>query len=62
MNKLALFVLDRIYEKVFLVRSDGRLFHVNEETCRTLGYTLNELIHMKIFDVDTTVKVDDWND
>ncbi len=62
LSKLALFVLDRINEKVFLVRSDGRLFHVNEETCRTLGYTLNELIHMKIFDVDPTVKVDDWND
>jgi PAS domain S-box-containing protein len=62
LSKLALFVLDRIYEKVFLVRSDGRLFHVNQETCSTLGYTLNELIHMKIFDIDPTIKVDDWND
>ncbi len=62
LSKLALFVLDRINEKVFLVRSDGRLFHVNEETCRTLGYTLNELIHMKIFDVDPTVKINDWSD
>ena len=62
LNKLALFMLDRIYEKVFLVRSDGRLFHVNEETCRTLGYTHNELIHMKIFDIDPNFNVDDWND
>jgi PAS domain S-box-containing protein len=62
LSKLALFMLDRIYDKVFLVRSDGRLFHVNEETCRTLGYSLNELIHMRIFDVDPTFKLEDWND
>ena len=62
LKKLALFVLDRVYEKIFLVRSDGRLFHVNEETCRTLGYTLNELIHMKIFDVVPAAMADDWSD
>jgi PAS domain S-box-containing protein len=35
---------------------------VNEETCSTLGYTLNELIHMKIFDIDPTLKADGWED
>jgi len=61
LKTLALFVLDRVYEMVFLVRSDGRLFHVNAEMCRSLGYSLNDLIHMNIFDVEPDLKVDDWH-
>jgi PAS domain S-box-containing protein len=60
MYRLALFLLDRINESVFLVRSDGRLFHVNDEACRLLGYTRDEIIHMKIFDIDSRITVDGW--
>jgi PAS domain S-box-containing protein len=60
--RLALFMLDRLNEVVFLVRFDGRLFHVNDETGRLLGYTRDELIHMKIFDVDTSLTAEGWQD
>jgi len=60
--RLALFLLDRLNETVFLVRFDGRLFHVNDETSRLLGYTRDELIHMKIFNVDTNLTADGWQD
>jgi PAS domain S-box-containing protein len=60
--RLSLYLIERLNENIFLVRSDGRLFHVNDETCRTLGYSRNELIHMKIFDIDPSIKAEKWND
>lgn len=60
--RLSLFLLDRLNENVFLVRSDGRLFHVNNETCRTLGYSRAELIKMKIFDINPNIKAEKWKD
>ena len=58
--RLSLYLLERLNENVFLVRSDGRLFHVNDEACRTLGYSRDELIHKKIFDIDPSITVDGW--
>jgi len=60
--RLALFLLDRLNEAVFLVRFDGRLFHVNDETCQLLGYSRHELIHMKIYDIDSHITEDGWED
>jgi PAS domain S-box-containing protein len=60
--RLSLYLLERLNENVFLVRSDGRLFHVNDEACRALGYSRNELIHMKIFDIDPSIKAEKWHD
>jgi PAS domain S-box-containing protein len=58
--RLALFLLDRLSESVYLVRSDGRLFHVNDEVSRLLGYSRDELIHMKVFDIDPKITADGW--
>ncbi len=60
--RLALFLLERLNESVFLVRSDGRLFHMNDETCRVLGYSRDELIRMKIFDIDSSLTVGGWSE
>lgn len=60
--RLSLYLLERLNENVFLVRSDGRLFHVNDEACRALGYSHNELIHMKIFDIDSGINTEKWHD
>jgi PAS domain S-box-containing protein len=59
--RLALFLLDRLNESVYLVRSDGRLFHVNDEISSLLGYSRNELIHMKIFDIDPDIPAGEWD-
>jgi PAS domain S-box-containing protein len=61
LHRLALFLLDRLNESVYLVRSDGRLFHVNDEISRLLGYSRNDLIHMKVFDIDTGITADGWD-
>ena len=60
--RLSLFLLDRLNENIFLVRSDGRLFHVNNEACRSLGYTRDELIKMLIFEIDPSINVKKWNE
>jgi PAS domain S-box-containing protein len=58
--RLALFLLDKLNEIVFLVRFDGRLFHANYEAIRLLGFTLDELIHMKIFDIEYGLTTEGW--
>lgn len=58
--RLALMLLDKLSENVCLVRSDGRIFHPNDEISRLLGYTRDELIHMKISDIDPNITVDGW--
>jgi PAS domain S-box-containing protein len=60
--RLSLYLIERLNENIFLVRSDGRLFHVNDETCKTLGYSLDELIHMKIFEIDPSIDAEKWDD
>lgn len=62
LTRLSLILIDHLNENIFLVRSDGRLFHVNNETVRTLGYSRSELIKMKIFEIDLSVKAEKWND
>jgi PAS domain S-box-containing protein len=49
--RLALILLHNLKDNVFLMRADGRLFHVNNETKNSLGYSSDELHKMSIFDV-----------
>jgi PAS domain S-box-containing protein len=60
--RLALALLHHLKENVFLLRSDGRLFHVNDETRNSLGYSTNELIRMSIFDLVPQAHLGEWHD
>ncbi|SDG15865.1 PAS domain-containing sensor histidine kinase [Paraburkholderia phenazinium] len=45
-------VLDRVRESAYLSDEDGRLVYVNEESCRSLGYSAAELLQLQITDID----------
>ena len=55
------FALDNVHEAAFLL--DGaRLCYVNEEACRRLGYTREELLGMGIADIDPDFPVERWSE
>mgnify|MGYP006282817387 CR=1 FL=1 len=44
--------VDRAVMRVFWIRPDGSFAYVNEEACRSLGYTREELLTMSVHDID----------
>ncbi len=60
--RLALTLLHNLKDNVFLLRNDGRMFHVNNETQDSLGYSSDQLHKMRIFDVVPPSCANDWHD
>jgi PAS domain S-box-containing protein len=46
------FCIEQAADAVFWLDQDGRYTYVNEEACRSLGYTRDELMRMHLWDVD----------
>jgi PAS domain S-box-containing protein len=46
------FAMDRVGEAVFLIDEKARFHYVNEESCRSLGYTREELLGLGSQDID----------
>jgi PAS domain S-box-containing protein len=59
-SRLALVLLHNLKENIFLLRGDGRMFHVNDETRDSLGYSKDQLVKMSIFDVVPPEYTEDW--
>ncbi len=59
--KLTQFSVDHASISVFLVDRAARILYVNEQACRILGYAREELLAMKIFDLDPNVRVSSWH-
>ena len=62
LQRLALVLLHHLKENIFLLRADGRLFHVNDETRHSLGYSTDEFIRMSIFDLVPQAYLGQWHD
>lgn len=56
------FALDNVHEAAFLIDERARFRFVNEESCRILGYTREELLGMSVPDVDPDMSMDRWPD
>ena len=52
--------IENATDEVYWVQRDGRFFNVNNEACRMLGYTREELLNLSVFDVDPDFSADDW--
>ncbi len=50
--RLTQFIFDKASVGIYRVDEKGRLLDVNEQVCRNLGYTREELCHMTVFDID----------
>jgi PAS domain S-box-containing protein len=56
------FALDKIREGAFLIDDSGRFRYVNEDGCRVLGYTREELLGMGVADIDPEFPAGRWSD
>jgi len=61
-ERLALlnFALNHSHEASYLMDENACFLDVNDEACRALGYTREELLHMKVFDIDPYYPVENW--
>ena len=54
------FALDNVREEAFLISEDARFRYVNDEACRALGYTREELLGMGVKDIDPHYSMNNW--
>ena len=54
------FAVDNVAEALFLVDEDARLLSVNQGACKALGYTRDELLQMRVTDIDPDFPADRW--
>jgi PAS domain S-box-containing protein len=54
------FALDNVHEAAFLTDESARFCYVNEESCRILGYTRDELLRLGVADVAPDFPMERW--
>jgi len=61
-NQLALldYAFDNVEEAIFLIDENARFVQVNEKACSSLGYTREELLTLRIFDIDPDFNFEHW--
>jgi PAS domain S-box-containing protein len=60
--RLTQFAIDHCSDAAFWLEADGRIFYVNQEACRSLGYTREELLGRSVYDIDPNFLCETWND
>ena len=50
--RLTQFVVDSSADEAYWITEDARFLYVNDQACRALGYTREELLTMSLFDID----------
>jgi len=61
MLRLSHFTMERSADAVFWVNAQSRIHHVNEAACKYLGYSKDELLAMRIPDIDPDSWEKDWD-
>jgi PAS domain S-box-containing protein len=52
--------IDQASDAVFWMNKDGRFSYVNEQACRSLGYTREELMRLSLWDIDLDYPIQKW--
>ena len=55
-------LINNATDAVYLSDESGRLVDVNDTACRMLGYTREELLHLKVSNIDDTVSEDEFTE
>ena len=53
------FAVDHAGDAVFLIEEDGRFFYANDTACRSLGYKVEELLELRISEIDLDLSPED---
>jgi PAS domain S-box-containing protein len=60
--RLTQFSIDRSADAAFWMGADARLVYVNDAACHSLGYSREELLCMKVHDIDPGFPAEVWPD
>jgi PAS domain S-box-containing protein len=58
--QLTLLSMERSRDAVYWMGSDARLVYVNDAACKALGYSREELLELKVHDIDPEFSPDVW--
>jgi PAS domain S-box-containing protein len=58
--KLIKFGIDHSHIGVFQVDDEGNIYYANEHACKNLGYSSDELLGLKIWDIDPNLNSEKW--
>jgi PAS domain S-box-containing protein len=56
------YALDHVKDTVWLIGEDAHFYHVNKESCRTLGYGYDEMLGLGVPNIDPDYQQDRWFD
>jgi len=54
------FALDTVHEAAYMTDESSRFFYVNQEACRSTGYSREELLTMAVSDIDPEFDCEQW--
>lgn len=54
------FAMARARENILWVDHEGQIIYANESSCASLGYTQEELLSLKVFEIDPDFPVENW--
>jgi PAS domain S-box-containing protein len=57
---LLCFALNMVHEEVYLFDENASLLYVNEESCRSLGYSREDLMGLTVADIDPCFPAEEW--
>lgn len=60
--RMTQFTMDHAPDGVFWVDSQARIIDVNEAACRNLGYSRDDLLAMRIHDIDPGINDETWRE
>jgi len=60
MLRMIRFSVEHAADPIFWVGSDGRILYANDEACRSLGYSRDELLTMTVHDIDPRFPKEIW--
>jgi len=60
LSHLARFSVDKASDSMLWIGKDAGILYVNEVCCRSLGYTRDELLSMKVHDIDPNYSKEIW--
>ncbi|NJD63515.1 MAG: PAS domain S-box protein [Deltaproteobacteria bacterium] len=60
--RLTQFAVDRAGDAAYWIGRDGRLIYVNDQACRVLGYSREELLAMTIHEINPVFPAEVWPD
>ena len=54
--RLTQFIFEKAAVGIFHIATDGRILNVNDKAVKSLGYTRDELLSMRVFDINPTLE------